>query len=188
MISKNGLETIRQELIEYLVRLGAPYDEAKDITQYVLLKAYEKQFEQIGSKPFMPYLKRMAKNRFIDNRRSRLTLIEDAEIMKMADFLPEEREDKALLENLSDALERHKYGYIIHEMEKRGVKKIKELAPYTNEKAETLYKRYQKLVKDLEKGLKGGGIVNNYLILNFLQRIFPIFKGVAVIGVKETYC
>ncbi len=178
MMSKDSFERIREDLIGYLVQKGAAKDEAEDITQHVLLKAYEKQFKQIGSVTFRPYLRRMAKNHFIDNRRRwQPTLMEDAEIMKMADFLPDSIEDKALLKKVSDCLEGHKYGYIIYEMKKRNLKKIKELAPYTNEKAKTLYKRYQRLIKDLKEELKkGGGMTYKNLTLNILRRNCPIFR------------
>lgn len=183
MMSKDRFERIREDLIGYLVQKGAAKDEAEDITQHVLLKAYEKQFEQTGSRPFMPYLKRMAKNRFIDNRRCQPILMEDAEIMKIADFLSDSNEDEALLEKVSDCLEGHKYGYIIYEMKKRNVKKIKELAPYTNEKAETLYKRYQRLIKDLKEELKrGGGMACKNLTLNVLRRHCPIFRVFSLLG------
>ena len=155
--SKETLENLRSVLLDYAISLGCSKGEAADIVHDCILKAFEKRILETSESTRLPYLRKMVKNRFIDEQRSRLTLMEDTEILRVSDYTPEKDEDyKALLAEIGKFLEKHKYGYIIYEKERRGVKSIKDLAPYTNEKPDKLYKRYQKLLKDLEAYFKGG--------------------------------
>lgn len=144
-------------MINYARGLSCSADEAADLVQDVMLKAIEKEFLESSNTCKLPYLKTVVKNRFIDQLRQKMTLLEDTNIVQKANYQSDEQQDKALLEQVGELIDKHKYGYIIHEMQKREVHKIKDLAPYTNEKAQTLYKRYQKVVKDLKTEIKRMG-------------------------------
>lgn len=180
MADSNYISTLRKQLVTYARGLGCSADEATDVVQDVMLKAIEKELVEYRNTGNLPYLKTMVKNRFIDLRRQKLTVLEDANIMQKVDYQPDERKDKALLEEIGNLIDNHKYGYIIHEMQKRGVHKIKNLAPYTNEKAQTLYKRYQKLVKDLKKQLRGGVWPLKTCFEGILSILILILAGVIV--------
>ena len=159
-MSKNQLlKNLRHQLMRYALTLGMQKEDASDIVQNILLKALQKGFLETEEQIHLPYFKKMIKNNFIDQKRTRLTLYDDPQISCLSDDFTDEQEENALHKETESFLENHKYGYIIFEMEKRNIKHIKYLAPYTNEKAETLYKRYQKLVKDLEEILcRDGGM------------------------------
>lgn len=126
--------------------------DAEDIVHSVLLKAWEREDIATPLELSTPYLKVMVKNLWIDGKRGdRTDLWPEEEFVHSEKAVREE--EKELLDRLELALEKHKYGYIILEMEKRGLRRVKELAPFANEKKGKLYKRYQKLVKDLRAEL-----------------------------------
>lgn len=128
-----------------------PHD-AEDMVHAILLKTWERVDIATPLELGLPYLKVMIKNLWIDGKRgNRTDLWPDEEFLHLEKEIREE--GKELLGRLELALEKHRYGYIILEMEKRGLRRIKELAPFVNEKKGKLYKRYQKLVRDLRAEL-----------------------------------
>lgn len=141
---------IRTELVAYARKLGMCDQEAEDKVHAALLKAWDKKGVLGTLELGLPYLKTMVKNLWIDAKRGdRKDLWPDEEFVHQEPTCQENGDE--LLDLLEMALEKHKYGYIILEMEKRKLRSIKELAPYVNQKKEKLYKRYQKLVRDLKK-------------------------------------
>lgn len=171
-----NLHKHRLILVRYAMYLGYCLEEAEDITHQVLLKALEKGMLEEPENVNLPYLKKMVKNRFLDERKFKQRFSDDPDFLQMAEYLPDDNEDKSILEAVRSQLEHQKYGYIILEMEKRNIKKVKDLAPYTNEKKDKLYKRYQKLLKDLKNQFRGGGVRIKKLILRFLCESYPILN------------
>lgn len=176
-------KNLRHQLMTYAFSLGCQKENASDIVHDVLLKAFQKGFLETEEKIQLPYMKKMVKNHFIDQKRSRLTLFGCTEILRIADDLPAEQEEKDIHYKIEGFLENHRYGYIIFEMERRNIKHVKDLAPYTNEKANKLYNRYQKLVKDLKVYLKKGRVGGKTFKLPSLddfERNLPILERIIV--------
>lgn len=65
---------LQGQLITYAKGLGCSADEAADLIQDVMLKSIEKELLEYSNTGNLPYLKTMVKNRFIDQRRQKLTL------------------------------------------------------------------------------------------------------------------
>lgn len=133
--------------------------EAEDTVHATLLKAWERKGILQVLEMDLPYLKVMLKNLWLDGKRADRK--EEAwEESPIPSEPSEDEEGKERLAALEQALKKHKYGYIVLQMEERRLRSIKELAPYVNEKKEKLYKRYQKLMKDLKAEFsKGRGVI-----------------------------
>lgn len=153
------LNLIRKKLIAYLMALGCSQANAEDLIHDVLIKAFEKErTENLRSINYL-YLKRMAKNQWLNQKKAWSKFNEKVNAWDMGDNIPDQVEElnDDLVERMHYFIDKHKFGYIVREMEKRELKHVKYLAPQLNEKAEKLYKRYQKLVRDLKVNLRGGG-------------------------------
>ncbi len=140
---------LREELVVYARKLGMSEYDAEDQVHSVLVKAWETWGVREAIDLSLPYLKVMLKNLWLDGKR--VTRKEEIwEENSLPSIARTEEEGQEKLTALEHALKKHKYGYIVLKMEERRLQSIKELAPYVNQKKEKLYKRYQKLLKDLK--------------------------------------
>ena len=146
MAKKDQLLNIRKNLVNHALAIGCKPNEAEDVVDEVMLKVLSGKVNSIT----LPYLKTMVRNQWIDWKRGCSKLVEEPDFEALAECLADKSETDPRIERVRSFLERHPYGYIVLEMERRDLKRLKDLAPYTNEKADKLYKRYQKLLKDLE--------------------------------------
>ncbi len=141
---------LREELVGYAKKLGMGEHDAEDKVHSVLVKAWDTWGVRGAIELSLPYLKVMLKNLWLDGKR--ITKKEENwEESSLHAEPSEDEEGKEELAALEQALKKHKYGYIVLQMEERRLRSIKELAPYVNQKKEKLYKRYQKLLKDLKR-------------------------------------
>jgi len=150
------IKQLNSQLLRYACSLGCSREDAEDIVQEVQLKAWEKElFGTVGP----GYLKTMVKNQMINWKNRPAHKVTSMDMLLIEAHVPDkEAEKSSVLEAVSFFVEQHRYGYIIRITEERGLTQVKEVAPYTNENAGKLYKRYETLINELKAYLNTGGM------------------------------